>query len=323
MNFKTTTTAIIKNGKQLVKKIIWGEKKKSFGNENAEKTFYVIRSASTVIGLYAYVLTFSGRIKEAIDRGYVPVIDMQSLKNPYLRQDQVGKINAWEFFYEQPCGYTMEDVRKSKNVVFASSEVPKEYPTKSMAFLTNEEKVRYWRELFAKYIRMNDRTKKYVDEAYCRIFPQNGARVLGVLARGTDYIALRPFQHPIQPQPDEIMQKAKAVMEEQNCEYVYLATEDASIHEMFRKEFGDKLLSIDVKRYVDTGKNKFITQMSIDRENDEQLKGLEYLTTIELLARCNCLVAGRAGGSVAARVLAKNYEYTFFYDLGQYGIDDV
>ena len=144
----------------------------------------------------------------------------------------------------------------------------------------------------------------------------------GVLARGTDYIMLRPYQHPIQPEPDEIIRKTKEVIEQEQCEYVYLATEDNKIYEMFKAVFGDKLLSMNVQRFASTD-NKLISDVIKEKKYDRRQQGMEYLATIELLARCNCLVAGRAGGSVAAMVLAGGYEYAYFYDLGLYGIDDL
>ncbi len=95
----------IKKIKKYAKKILMGEKHTSYGSENPDKTYYVIRSASSVVGLYSYVLTFSGRIKEAISRNMVPIIDMQSIANPYLEETQVGKVNAWELYFDQPGGY--------------------------------------------------------------------------------------------------------------------------------------------------------------------------------------------------------------------------
>lgn len=104
---------------------------------------------------------------------------------------------------------------------------------------------------------------------------------------------------------------------------IYLATEDETIYDLFKATFGEKLLSLNVERYRDTGNKKYITQMESDRENDKYYKGLEYLATIELLSRCNYILAGRVGGSVAALVLSNGYEYEYFYDLGSYGIDDI
>lgn len=314
---------LTKKVKGLYKKIILRERRKSYGNENPDKIFYVISSPSPAVGLFSYVLTFSGKIKYALDKGYIPVIDMQSKPNTYLEKDQVGKVNAWEFYFEQPCGYTLDDIRKSKNVIIASGELPEDYPKKTMSFLTDKERVSMWQRLFKQYIRLNEQSLNYVEKIQKELFPNKGEKVLGVLSRGTDYIQLRPYQHPIQPDPKDMINKAQEIMNDQGGEYIYLATEDETIYDLFKATFGEKLLSLNVERYRDTGNKKYITQMESDRENDKYYKGLEYLATIELLSRCNYILAGRVGGSVAALVLSNGYEYEYFYDLGSYGIDDI
>ena len=73
-------------------------------------------------------------------------------------------------------------------------------------------------------------------------FPFEEKKILGVLCRGTDYMTLRPHNHPVQPSADIVINKAKAIMREFRCDYCYLATEDESILSAFRKAFGDHLL---------------------------------------------------------------------------------
>ena len=104
----------------------WRERRVSYGKENPDKTFYVIRRASCKVGLFSHVMTNMGLVKYALDRGYIPVIDMQNTKNTYLEPDQVGKVNAWEFYFEQPCGYSLRDIKKSKNVILSNGLITKE-----------------------------------------------------------------------------------------------------------------------------------------------------------------------------------------------------
>ena len=54
---------LTKKVKGLYKKIILRERRKSYGNENPDKIFYVISSPSPAVGLFSYVLTFLGKIK--------------------------------------------------------------------------------------------------------------------------------------------------------------------------------------------------------------------------------------------------------------------
>ena len=54
------------------------------------------------------------------------------------------------------------------------------------------------------------------------------------------------------------------------------------------------------------------------KENDIYTRGLNYLITILILAKCNCIVAGRTSGTVGAALLTDGWEYSYFFDLGYY-----
>lgn len=43
----------------------------------------------------------------------VPVVDMQTNYNIYLDKEAVGKINAWDRYYEQPCFIDLETALSS------------------------------------------------------------------------------------------------------------------------------------------------------------------------------------------------------------------
>ena len=49
--------------------------------------------------------------------------------------------------------------------------------------------------------------------------------------------------HPVQPDILDVMDKVSDVMKKENCDAVYLATEDEMIFEKFRERFGDKLIA--------------------------------------------------------------------------------
>lgn len=293
----------------------WRERKVSFGEENPDKTFFVIRRATCKVGLFSYVMTNMGLVKQAVDKGYIPVIDMQGNANTYLEDEEVGRKNAWEFYFEQPCGYTLEDISKSKNVILSSGLITKEniYPGKEIA--VNKEESMEWRSLFAKYLRVRKDIEREVNALYDKMFGKN--RVLGVLCRGTDYINNRPKNHPVQPEPEEVIKKAVEIMERYRCERIYLATEDDEIYRKFRKALGSKLCVTQAKRCAESGKAN-INDISYQREKDRYLKGKEYLENIMLLAKCNYLVAGSVGGTYGALLMSGGYDYEYVYDLGLY-----
>ena len=278
----------------------WRERKVFRGKENPDKTFFVIRRAQCKAGLFSLVMTNMGLVKTALDRGYIPVIDMQSERNTYLDEDQVGKENAWEFYFEQPCGYGLDDIGRSKNIILSSGLVGKNnfFPEERM--VRKPEEYQMWRRLFQKYFHVKKEILEEAEELRKEMF--HGERVLGVLCRGTDYTNTRPKDHPIQPEAADVIDKVNEVLEKQKCEYIYLATEDYDIHSAFEKQYGSRLRSMKTRRYHNTG-NENINDISARGEKNRYLLGKDYLITILLLADCDCLVAGSAGGTYGALLM--------------------
>ena len=293
------------------------EKHVSYGIENPDKTFFVIRRNAPDAGLFSFVITNVGWIKYAIDHGYIPVVDMEYYYNIYITKENVGKENAWDFYFKQPCGYCLEDIKYSKNIIISSLNAAAENPD-----FKNENYLRKWKPIADKYLHLSDVVQYETNKKMGNLFKDS--RVLGVLCRGTDYVATKPHGHPIQPDPNLVIEKARITMEKMNCDNLFLATEDQHIFEMFRKAFGTKLPSIDADRYSCTGNcllNSITEQKEINVQcasNDRYKKGLDYAITIGLLSRCSCLVAGRTSGTLGALLLSRGYESEFLFDIGTY-----
>ena len=292
----------------------WKQRNISLGKENPDKKFYVIRRAPGKVGLFSYVSTNLGHIKYAVDHGYIPIIDMQNYRNTYLEDEQIGKVNAWEFYFKQPCGYTLSDIKKSKNVILSSGIINcgVEYPDSQIAY--DENLYREWKNFADNYLKIADDIAEETEKICDKLFDEK--RVLGVLARGTDYVQSRPRKHPIQPSTEELIKKCQEIMGRYRCEKVYLTTEDEQIYSEFEKNFGDKLISMKVQRYKTVDRENI--NDVINKDKQKYINGKEYLISILLLAKCNCLVAGNAGGTQGALLLTKGYEYKYIFDLGVY-----
>ena len=293
----------------------WRERKVSWGAENPDKTFLVIRRAQCKAGLFSLVMTNMGLVKYALDKGYIPVIDMQSERNTYLDEEQVGRENSWEFYFEQPCGYSLKDISRSRNIILSSGLIGKNNFFPEDRMVKNPEEYRMWRNLFQRYFRVKKEVLEEAEALKRELF--HGERVLGVLCRGTDYTNTRPKDHPIQPETADVLVKVDEVLHKQKCSYVYLATEDNDIYEMFERQYGEKLKALKTRRYHNTGKEN-INDISAKCGESKYQLGRDYLLTILLLADCNCLVAGSAGGTYGALLMGKEYEYRYIFDLGTY-----
>lgn len=293
----------------------WRERKVSYGQENKGKRFYVVRRANAKVGLFSLVLTNLGYIKYALEQGCVPVVDMSNYGN-YYQGAATGNKNMWEYYFKQPCGYGLEDVHKSKKVVLGNGIITGQvkFPNDNVAY--DEREFAYWKAVADEYLRVNEEIVKEADEMAKKMF--GDTRVLGVLARGTDYVNMRPANHPIQPTAEQLMEKIDEVILQKKCEKIYLATEDKSIFTKFKEKYGNKVVALDVERHETKGKEN-INEIRRTQNKDDYTMAKEYLITILLLARCNCMVAGNTSGSIGALLLSKGYEYKYIFNLGLYG----
>lgn len=291
----------------------WRERKVSYGNENPDKIFYVIRRATSKVGLFSYVMTNLGEIEYALNNGYIPVIDMQNNSNTYLEENQVKQINAWEMFFEQPCGYGLRDISKSKNVILGCGMIHKELKYPSEKMIDDSEEFLKWHKLCEKYLKVKKEIEQEAEELFLKMF--GGERVLGILCRGTDYVHMKPHAHTIQPTPGQMIEQADRILEEYHCKWIYLATEDEQYYQIFREYYKERLKVTEAKRCNTEGN---INDVVYHRKNDKYLRGKEYLINILLLSKCNYFLAGTVNGTWGAMLLSKGFEYKKVFNLGVY-----
>lgn len=292
----------------------WRERKISLGNENENQVFYIVRRANAKVGLFSIVLTSLGYIKYALEQEYVPVVDMQNYN--YALRGDIGTQNMWEYYFEQPCGFGLQEIGKSKNIIKGNGIILDsiEYPDAQIAY--DDTKIVYWRRFAKQYLRVRNDILKEAEALKKQLFLDN--RILGVLARGTDYVNAKPVNHPVQPTPEQLMQKIDEVMLQRKCSKIFLATEDQSVYEKFRNKYGDALITMDVQRYETKGKQN-INEIRKMQEKDDYSITKDYLIAMLLLAQCNCLVAGNTSGTIGTLLLSDGYEYKYIFNLGFYG----
>lgn len=298
-----------------------------FHKENLLNSKYLIikrECENSGLGLFAYYVTMLARIEYALRHQMIPVIDMKNYANTFHRENEVGKINTWELFFEQPCKVSLEEALSSGKARYVWNDIPSYHPNDSLDFLYNDEIVSYYHSVAEKYIQFQPTVMKVLKDKEKEIFGKEEfnkrERILGVLARGTDYTGLRPYFNPIQPDLEQIIRKIDEYCRRFSCEKIYVATEDADILARLIEIYGDRLLYTDQKRIGKIATYLYENQEFIDRDPYE--RGIEYLTSIYLLSRCNGLIAGRTTGTVGVCVMAENYEFKYIFSLGRYGLED-
>ena len=279
---------------------------------------YIIPRESTGAGLFSFFNTILPGIAYADRKNYIPVVDLMNYPNTYLYPDEVGHVNAWEYYFEQPGGISVGDALSCREYI--TGRDAHYWGWGAMLLLgdldANREKIEFWRKLCRKYIRFTRPVLERVAEMEKNFA---GRKILGVLVRGTDYVAMKPKNHPIPPTAEQAIAKAKEVMSEKGFDSVYLATEDKNILAKFQAAFKEKLLLPNAD-YLDYDYNdpKYIAYVSSDRENDKYLRGLEYLVSMLFLSKCPGLLACVCGGAVVPVLFSEGFEYLHIFHLGVY-----
>lgn len=241
----------------------------------------------------------------SIVKGYLPHIDLKNRKD--------GWIN-WETFFEQPFNTQKGDVTIvcDRTDYVLSGNFRTVYQPRTLRLLC---------DLFKHLVRLNQETKEYINKDYTSIINPD-MKVLGVCCRGTDYLKLRPAYHPIQPDIKDIILEAQKLIGEYGFSHIYLATEEEDYDILFRKIFGDMVIT-NKRHYIG---QKFHSQglswchqVNLGIKNESYIKGLEYLSSMVILSRCKGLIGGNCGGSKLALMLSNlDYEYWHLWDLGLY-----
>lgn len=86
----------------------------SYGEKYPDKRFMKIVPHYFLTGLATIVFHLRECIEYALRNDYIPVVDMQNYRNQYLEDAEIGSVNAWEKFFEQPGGVWSEGFRTSQ-----------------------------------------------------------------------------------------------------------------------------------------------------------------------------------------------------------------
>lgn len=294
----------------------WKTNEKSISKDGNE--YYVIRRKGEV-GLFSIYLTTVAQIKYAIENGMIPVIDLMNYSNVYMGIQDIGKYNPWEIMFFQPSNEILSDIEKNaKKINYCTLDVPEIRPNDDTDFLyslNNRENI--WRVLVRNYMKVKPEILTDVQAEYRRISCDGKDRMLGVLCRGTDYIKLRPKDHPIQPSPDELFEIIDNAIRKYNCKKIFLATEDKSFEQVFKNRYKNFLFTIEEQKIPYKG--GYLSDTIRIQTRDERMQtGINYLKKILLLSMCQCFVAGRTSGTVGVMLQDHNFEYTYFFDKGRY-----
>lgn len=281
------------------------------------KKFAIIVHKCYTCGLFSFYNNYLKCIVEVITLGYIPVVDLSSFPNIFNRLNVSSiNFNPWEVFFNQPFGNKLKDIKTNgKNIKYIDCMKLK-IKIKNEIFI-NKVLNDFWHYMALKYIPIKNEIiieSKIISK---KLF-NNSNNILGILARGTDYISSKPYRHPIPPSPKIMFKDIKYMNKINKYDYYFLSTEDDLIREKFIYEFKDKLKYFKYNESINfnyINKKKLLFNKIVSG-NLDFLK--IYLINIIILSKCIDIITAHTCGSKGLFILSKGFRYSKVYNFGYY-----
>lgn len=288
------------------------------GNKNKGKVIMLLENQSHHAGFCALWVYFLNRLSFSDKKGFYHVIDWN--ESEFYQEDHPihGSNSIFEYYFEQPCGISLEDARKSNFVVYDWNNPEFGYNDTFHVGDTNDykfttEDIEQFAKIQRKYIHLHKDIESSIKEQIEKLF-QGKTNVLGVHARGAD-TKIGYKGHPTIVTSEDYIDETQKMAEKLKADLIFLATDDQEMLDQFKEVFGDKLVYYeDVIRSTGTVMNCFIEK---ERENHHYLLGLEVIRDVYTLAACRGFVCGMSYVSFIVQILKKanNQKFRRFHRI--------
>lgn len=303
----------------------------SYGNQNQDKVFYVITSNADKCGIFSLILVNVLPFLEVSDaKGFVPAVDYQSeLYLPMIQdKEDYGKENPWEYYFEQPGRYGLDEIYKSAKV-----EIGNCYKYGWHEFQwgnkmpISENELKYWNRIVNKYIRPTEEISKIIADEKKKLFWEK-EKILGVAIRaGYRRSAMLKDDiiknHPKVATCEFYIEMIQKKMEEWGYDKFFLACEDREYVTKIEKYFENKCIHMN-RRYI----HMFHNDVPVDDMRElmceyhgvgTRARNVEYIVETYLLAECDSLYCTINGGTQFAYIInGGKYNHLEIYNEGLY-----
>lgn len=261
----------------------------SFGKNNKSKIFYVIKRIKGG-GLFSNLLYVLNHLLIADRLHMTPVVDMKNFSNLYNEKKKInGTLNSWLYYFEPVSKYTLDEVYKSKFVVFSSEEI---FKTQSVSYKKNYKNLQI---VFKKYIKIK---KEFLIQADKFIKKNNiGKHTLSVHWRGTDHKVLPG--HPLPPTKKQIISRIEKQILSKRYKNLFLVTEQKEYFLILKNKFKNL-------KYLNSFRSDVLKDFSDNKRKFHKYKlGQESLIEALILAKTKLLICSRSNISEAAVLFSK------------------
>ena len=306
------------------KKILLDKEKHSVENslkkDYKNNKFIILSHVCVECGLLSHYNKFLSCLVNILNQGRIPLVNLIRFPNIFngfndssLTLDQ----NPWEYFFKQPFGYNLKDVKtNSKNIRDYECSIYKR-PNHDIIF-DNKFYSYYWHNLYETYFPIKDEIIIRAENIMKKLF-KNSENILGIFLRGTDFVATKPKKHYIQPEPEVVFNDVDKFDEQNNYDFYFLVTEDYLIRDKFKNKYNKKLKYLENNLSFNynyaSGKELLAYNKNI---NGNFIFMKDYLTNIVILSKCIDIICGRANGAVMAFIITKGFRNVKAYNFGKY-----
>lgn len=208
--------------------IIYLNKKKD-GNKNIDtqnidyktNTFIIIRRPCKMGGLFSFYKVFLSCMLKFIIKGYIPILEVESYPTIFNEfRANSSTINHWEYFFNQPFNYKLENVLKTaKTIKYYNCKRDHTTP-QYHDFYSKKISIDFWHNFVKTYIPIKNEIIKELNNIMKTLF-KGSNNILGILTRGTHYLAKKPKKHPIPPSSKRIINDIKKMEKINSYKWIF------------------------------------------------------------------------------------------------------
>lgn len=288
------------------------------GEYNKGKLIYPIILDKSDMGFFAQMRYVLNNLYYADIMGMSPYVKFGK-KTLYAENMKInGSDNPFEAFFLQSLKNSEESFRVVKNRPERNGEINGWVNSvfNNKDYKVTDEYIDAMSDIWKKYLAFQPEVEKLICNTEFIEKIKEG-KTLGVHVRGTDFSA-NIQGHPVRIDERYHITLAKKILKEKGFSQIYIATDEERTIDIFRKQFGEKVIYDDSIFRSKNGQAVHFTE--IKRENHHYKLGLEVLKDAYALSSCDGFIAGLSQVSVGVRIIKKSrgesYSYLKIFDKG-------
>ena len=209
----------------------------------------------------------------------------------------------------------MDIKKKAKNIKYFECKSNLKRPNERI-FL-NKKSMNYWHIIANQYIPIKNEFIIKSNKIIKKLF-KGSRNVLGVLLRGTDYVARKPRNHSIPPKTEDAIKDVKLFDKKNKYDWIFLTTEDSNIRQKFIDAVGNKVKCfLNKRKILYNYETKKLLAYHIDSKRNLEYNKI-YLLNIIIISKCLDFLAANTSGTIGIFVLTKGFRNYKVYNLGLY-----